>query len=72
MFEIINEWIITYIETPYYQRTVECDCLFWLAIVIYIALAAAAIFVIWLLVKGFKKFVDKAVEREAKYKEEEK
>lgn len=49
MFETINNWIVTYMETPYYQRTIECDCWFFLAIVIYIALAAAAIFIIWLI-----------------------
>lgn len=75
MFETINDWIVTYIETPYYQRTIECDCLFWLAIVIYVALAAAAIFIIrfgfeWLIATRFKKFVDKAVEKEARYKKE--
>lgn len=72
MFETINNWIVTYMETPYYQRTIECDCLFYLAIMIYITLAAAAIFIIWLIITRFKKFVDKAVEKEAKYKEEEK
>jgi predicted membrane channel-forming protein YqfA (hemolysin III family) len=59
-------------ETPYYQRTIECDCLFYLAIIIYLALAAAAIFIVWLIVTRFKKFVDKVAEKEAKYKEEEK
>lgn len=68
MFETINNWIVTYMETPHYQRTIECDCLFWLAIAIYIALAAAAIFIIWLVATRFKKFVDKAAEKEAKYK----
>ena len=72
MFETINNWIVTYMETPYYQRTIECDCLFYLAIIIYIALAAATIFIIWLIVTRFKKFVDKVAEKEAKYKEEEK
>ena len=72
MFETINNWIVTYMETPYYQRTIECDCLFYLAIFIYVALAAAVIFIIWLIVTRFKKFVDKATEKEAKYKEEEK
>lgn len=70
MFETINNWIVTYIETPYYQRTIECDCLFYLAILIYVVLAAAAIFIIWLIITRFKKFVDKAAEKEAKYKEE--
>lgn len=70
MFETINNWIVTYMETPYYQRTIECDCLFFLAIVIYIALAAAAIFIIWLTVTRFKRFVDEAAEKEARYKEE--
>ena len=70
MFETINNWIVAYMETPYYQRTIECDCLFYLAIVIYLALAAAAIFIVWLIVTRFKKFVDKAAEKEAKYKEE--
>ena len=72
MFETINNWIVTYMETPYYQRTIECDCLFYLAIIIYLVLAAAAIFIIWLIVTRFKKFVDKVVEKEAEYKEEEK
>jgi Ni,Fe-hydrogenase I cytochrome b subunit len=72
MFETINNWIVTYMETPYYQRTIECDCLFYLAIIIYLALAAAAIFIVWLIVTRFKKFVDKVAEKEAKYKEEEK
>lgn len=70
MFETINNWIVTYMETPHYQRSIECDCLFFLAIVIYIALASAAIFIIWLTVTRFKKFVDKVVEKEAKYKKE--
>lgn len=68
MFETINNWIVTYMETPYYQSTIECDCLFFLAIMIYLALAAAAIFIIWLIATRFKKFVDKVVEKEAKYK----
>lgn len=72
MFETINNWIVTYMETPYYQRTIECDCLFFLAIVIYIAFASAAIFIIWLTVTRFKKFVYKVAEKEAKYKKEEK
>ena len=72
MFETINEWIVTYMETPYYQRTIECDCLFYLAIIIYLVLAAVAIFIIWLIATRFKKFVDKVAEKEAKYKEEEK
>ena len=58
-------------ETPHYQRTIKCECLFFLAIVIYLALAAAAIFIIWLIATRLKKFVDKAAEKEAKYKEEE-
>ena len=72
MFETINNWIVIYMETPYYQRTIECDCLFFLAIVIYLALAAATIFIIWFITTRVKKFVDKAIEKEAKYKEEEK
>lgn len=72
MFETINNWIVTYMETPYYQRTIECDCLFYLAIIIYVALAAAAIFIVWLIVTRFKKFVDKVAEKESKNKEEEK
>ena len=72
MFETINNWIVTYMETPYYQRTIECDCLFYLAIIIYLALAAAAMFIIWLIATRCKKFVDKVAEKEAKYKEEEK
>lgn len=68
MFETINNWIVTYMETPHYQRTIECDCLFWLAIMIYLALAVAAIFIIWFVATRFKKFVDKAAEKEAKYK----
>lgn len=70
MFETINNWIVTYMETPHYQRTIECECLFFLAIVIYLALAAATIFIIWLIATRFKRFVDKAVEKEAKHKEE--
>ena len=72
MFEAINEWISTYMETPYYQRTVECECLFYLAIAIYSVIVIAAIVLVWIIAKRFKKFVDKAAEREAKYKEEEK
>lgn len=72
MFETINNWIVTYIETPHYQRTIECECLFFLAIVIYLALAAAVIFIIWFIAMRFKNFVDITVEKEAKYKEEEK
>ena len=72
MFEAINNWIVEYMETPNYQRTVECECLFFLAIVIYLALAALAIFLIWLIVKGFKKFTDRAVQKEAEWKEMEK
>ena len=70
MFETINNWIVTYMETPHYQRTIECDCLFWLAIMIYLALAAAAIFIIWFIATRFKKFVDKTAKKEAKYKKE--
>lgn len=72
MFETINNWIVTYMETPYYQRTIECDCLFFLAIIIYVVLAVVAIFIIWLVITRFKKFVDNAAEREARYKKEEK
>lgn len=72
MFEIINDWITTYMETPHYQRTIECDCLFYLAIAIYSAMVIAAIFIVWIIAIRFKKFVDKAAEREAKYKKEEK
>lgn len=72
MFEIINEWIITYMETPHYQRTIECECLFFLAIAIYSAMVIGAIFLVWIIAIRFKKFVDKAAEKEAKYKEEEK
>ena len=72
MFETINDWIVAYMETPHYQRTIECECLFFLAIAIYMALAAAAIFIIWLIVTRFKKFVDNVAEKEAKNKEEEK
>lgn len=72
MFETINNWIVTYMETPHYQRSIECECLFYLAIVIYIALASAAIYIVRLIVTRFKKFVNKAVEKEAKYKKEEK
>lgn len=72
MFETINNWIVAYMDTPHYQRTIECECLFYMAIMIYLALAAAAIFIIWLVATRFKKFVDKVVEKEAKYKEEEK
>lgn len=72
MFETINNWIVTYMETPHYQRTIECECLFFLAIVIYLALASAAKFIIWLIATRFKKFVDRTIEKEAKYKEEEK
>lgn len=72
MFEIINDWITTYMQTPHYQRTIECECLFYLAIAIYSAMVIAAIFIVWIIAKRFKKFVDNAAEREAKYKEEEK
>jgi hypothetical protein len=72
MFETINNWIVTYMETPHYQRTIECECLFFLAIAIYSVIVIAAIFLVWIIAKWFKKFVDKAAEREAKYKEEDK
>lgn len=42
MFETINNWVVTYMDTPHYQ-----------------------------IVTRFKKFVDNAAEKEAKYKEEE-
>ena len=72
MFEAINNWIVTYMETPHYQRTIECECLFYIAIMIYVVLAAVAIFIIWFIATMFKKFVNKAVEKDAKYKKEEK
>lgn len=72
MFEAINNWISEYMQTPHYQRTIECECLFYLAIAIYSAMVIAAIFLVWIMAIRFKKFVDKAAEREAKYKKEEK
>ena len=62
MFETINNWIVTYMETPHYQRTIECECLFFLAIAIYSAMVIATIFLVWIIAKWFKKFVDKAAE----------
>lgn len=70
MLETINNWIVEYMETPHYQRTIECECLFYLAICIYAAIVIGSIVLIWLCIKRIKNWIDKVVEREAEYRAE--
>lgn len=71
MFETINNWIVEYMETPHYQRTIECDCLFYLAISIYAVIVIGIIVLIWLCIKKIKNWTDKVAEREAEYRKAE-